>query len=207
MNFRQSFINILATAILLMLIPGGSLIGQQLIIQEDQSKLWIEGDSNVKSFTCDAEEYQADAQQLQAEQEEITEGANNLSVTLQIGVKGFDCGRRKMNSDLYEALKSDKFPYIEFTYTSTEEINYVEEDERYEVTVNGDLTVAGVTQQIRFTLDGFLLDNGNLRARGEKEINMRDYDVEPPVAMLGIVRVDEHLTVHFDLTAVLSDER
>ena len=207
MNFRHTYFTLLAITVLLILIPGGSLIGQQLIIQEDQSKLWIEGDSNVKSFTCDAKEYHADAQQLQIDQTDITEEANNLSVTLQIGVKGFDCGRRKMNTDLNEALKSDEFPYIEFTYTSTENIDYIEDDERYEVTVIGDLTVAGVTQQIRFILEGYLLDDGKLRARGEKEINMKDYDVEPPVAMLGIVRVDEHLTVHFDLTAVLSDER
>jgi hypothetical protein len=48
---------------------------------------------------------------------------------------------------------------------------------------------------------GYFLNDGRLRAMGSKAIKMTDYNVEPPTAMLGLVKAENELTVHFDLIA------
>ena len=42
-------------------------------------------------------------------------------------------------------------------------------------------------------------ENGVFRLRGERAINLRTYGIDPPTRFLGLVRVDEVVTVHFDV--------
>lgn len=186
-----------------MLLSGGSLFGQQMVINNERSNLWIEGKSNANNFSCDANQYDVNSQRLAPEFSSNTPNKDRLQIDINIRVKGFDCGKNRMNRDLYEALKADQYDSIHFEYESTERVEFEEAEDVYRITVNGLLTVAGVSNHIQFTLNGFLIDNGTVRAKGETEIAMTDYNVAPPTAMLGLVRVNNALTVHFDLTAAI----
>lgn len=200
-NFRF-YIAILSTS-LMMLLSGGSLYGQHMVIHDEQSNLRIEGRSNVNSFSCDANEYDVNSQRLAPAISTKTPQTDNLQIEIGIRVKGFDCGKNRMNRDLYDALKADQYDSIHFEYQSTERVEYDEAGDIYRITVNGILTVAGESNKIQFTLNGYLMENGTIRAKGETEIAMTDYNVEPPTAMFGLVRVNNALTVHFDLIATI----
>lgn len=200
LNFR--FYIALLFILLMMLLSGGSLYGQQMIVNDEKSNLWIEGRSNVNSFSCDANQYDVNSQRIPAIKPE-TPNEDNLQIEVSIQVDGFDCGKNKMNRDLYQALKADEYETIHFEYQSTEGVDFNEEKNEYRITVNGILTVAGESNNIRFSMDGYLMDDGTIRAKGDTEIEMSDYNVEPPTAMFGIVRVKNTLTVHFDLTAAI----
>lgn len=186
----------------MMFLSGGSLYGQHMAVDDDKSSLWIEGRSNVNTFSCDANKYDVNSQRIPAVYPENS-ATDNLQIEVSIQVKGFDCGKKRMNRDLYEALKADEFKAIHFEYKSTEEVEYDEESDVYRITVNGLLTVAGETNNIQFSMNGFLKEDGTIRAKGDTVIEMTDYNVEPPTAMFGIVRVNSTLTVHFDLTAAI----
>lgn len=41
-----------------------------------------------------------------------------------------------------------------------------------------------------------------MHAQGTLPIQMTDFNVEPPTAMLGLIRARDKITVHFDITAV-----
>ena len=121
-----------------------------------------------------------------------------------MAVEGFDCGKRRMNRDLYETLLSNRHPFISFEYKSTESINYSEETDTYTVTINGTLTVAGHTNNITFPLTAEIIENGKIMATGLVNLKMTAYNVEPPSALLGLVRVNDELTVHFEIFASMN---
>lgn len=174
----------------------------------DESKLWIEGSSNVNEFECYAEEYTGEAT-LPELTEPSSKSSSVLNVSnevlllkIDIRVNSFECGKDRMNADLRKALKADKFPEISFLYEDATIISNPEsEGKGFKLRVQGLLTVAGTTKEIQFITEAYYMNEQRVRARGETEINMIDYGVTPPTALMGLIRANEELTVNFDLIA------
>jgi polyisoprenoid-binding protein YceI len=181
-----------------LLLSGGSSFAQDVSIQKDQSTLWIEGKSNVNQFTCHAKKYSTLIDTPEMEHDPF-------KLFVEIAVNGFDCGKRRMNRDLYDALKADDHPTIDFEYEKTHSLSYSDSTDLYKLMVNGTLTVAGHTKTIEFPMSATLLDEGSIRAEGQANIRMSEYNVEPPTALFGLVKVDDKLTVHFELFASIKD--
>jgi polyisoprenoid-binding protein YceI len=72
--------------------------------------------------------------------------------------------------------------------------------------VKGTLTVAGNTRDIQFVTNAYYLEPTRVRAIGKTTIRMTDFDVEPPTALMGLVKADHELTVSFDLVAKETDQ-
>lgn len=173
---------------------GGSGLAQDISVDQEKSRLWIEGRSNVNQFNCRAERYNTSVT--------TSENQNGqLDVEVDISVSGFECGKRRMNRDLYEALMAEQYPNISFEYKETRSMSYNEYQDRYTLVVTGNLTVAGHTKKIEFPMEAYVLEDGTLQASGQTTLRMTDYNVDPPTAMLGLVKVDDLLTVHFELFA------
>lgn len=190
-------------------LAGGDLLAQTTFTAHEDSRLWIEGRSNVNTFECMAKEYVAEAILPEFENTDQISDPNNLgtdhnaTITVGIKVEGFECGRSRMNRDLNEALKSDEFPQITFTLKNATAITIPDDiDNGFEIEVDGSLTVAGVTREISFKSNGFIMDDGRIRAVGGKQIKMTDFNVEPPTALFGMVKAEDELRVRFDLIGV-----
>ena len=194
LHFRQ---HILFTATLFLLL-GGSAFAQNINIDKEKSRLWIEGRSNVNQFNCRAERYNTTINQPGSQNEQ-------LDVEVDIAVSGFECGKRRMNRDLNEALRSEDFPNISFDYKETRSMSYDDSKDQLVLTVVGYLTGAGHRKEIEFPMEATALEDGTLRATGVTELRMTDYNVEPPTALLGLVKVEDSLTVHFELFANTSN--
>jgi hypothetical protein len=185
---------------------AGQVFSQQLsYYPSEESKLWIEGRSNVNQFECEANKYSGEAT-IYDEQEEdsafVQSVQERLSLQVDIRVDGFECGKNKMNRDLRNALKSDNFPEITFLFDSAELIEMPETpNDPFLVDVKGSLTVAGETRDIHFETRAYYLDVDRVRAIGNTTIRMTDFNVEPPTALLGLIQADDELTVKFDLIA------
>lgn len=175
----------------------GNVNSQVVYTPEPDSRLWIEGRSNVNQFECRADSYSGDATIY--DEENVNE---QTEMNLEIEVAGFDCGRDRMNRDFRNALKASSFPKIIFRFGEVLNMQpLADDDNTIRFNVMGYLTVAGVTQQITFDMLGYFLSDERIRAVGSKQIKMTDYEVEPPSAMLGLVKAENELTVHFDLLA------
>ncbi len=184
-------------------LPGveSHLSAQTIITLDADSKIWIEGRSNVNRFTCAAEKYEGEARIYSESLEEVASRADEqVRLELNIPVRSFECGRSRMNRDLYDALKSDEYFYITFEFQEAETLSS-NGNGSFTLRVHGILTVAGTSREIAFEAEGFILENNRVRAVGEKTILMTDYNVEPPTGLLGLVRAENRLTVHFDLYA------
>lgn len=200
-----------ALILLVLKLSPGAVISAQYItyVPEEVSKLWIEGRSNINEFECQANQYFGEATLF--ENTGPVEFSQNLQervfLQVEIRVDGFECGRSRMNRDLQDALKSKDFPEIIFIFDSADLIGSPElNDGAFEIMVKGSLTVAGNTRDIQFLTKAYYLEPAKVRAIGKTTIRMTDFNVEPPTALMGLVKADDELTVNFDLVARETDQ-
>jgi polyisoprenoid-binding protein YceI len=155
---------------------------------EPNSTLTIEGTSTVKGFKCSAKKLDA---AINAEPgsplAELVKGG-----TVVIPVEQIDCGNGTMNEHMRKALKLKENPEIVFTLAS------------YTLTGNtaalkGTLKIAGVTKPIEIPATVIDENNGVVRVKATKPLNMTEWSVKPPSLMLGTMKVRENVTVSFDV--------
>lgn len=175
-----------------------SLAGDAMVYQPSpESFIWIEGSSNVNEFTC-----KSDRVRGQARVSPDIGGTQATSVEVIIPVKGLDCGKRQMNRDMYRTLKADDYPEIQFELTQAYIVGDAPvEGNSYLIRVEGELTVAGETRHVAFEALGEMGATNKYKIRGKKDILMTDFGIEPPTALLGLVKARDELVVHFELLA------
>src|SRR5919107_386434 len=102
-----------------------------------------------------------------------------------------------INKELKEiVLHPDKYPDI--TFQSTNVTAKASGAGRYDVKLDGDLTLHGVTKRI--TIPAVVtLSGNNLRAVGEFSIDRDDYNVKATSAFHGLVRVKNKIKFEFDI--------
>lgn len=204
-NFPNILLMKTALLICFSLIFAGEVFSfQSTFVPLDESRLWFQGRSNVNEFECLAENYTGEATlpEFNNPSTLLNEVTEVLSVQIEIEVDSIECGQRKMNKDLQKALKADTFPEITFVFEEADLISQPQSfNDAFEVRVHGKLTVAGNTREISFMTDAYYLNDERVRAVGQTTIRMTDFGVDPPTALMGLIRADEELTVHFDLIA------
>jgi polyisoprenoid-binding protein YceI len=93
-------------------------------------------------------------------------------------------------------LLPDQYPDI--TFQSTSVTAKSSGPNRYDVKLDGDLTLHGVTRRI--TIPAVVtLDGDKLRAIGEFSIDRDDFKVKATSAFHGLVRVDDDIKFEFDI--------
>ncbi len=103
---------------------------------------------------------------------------------------------RVMDNKTYEAFNSDKNPTIQYKLTNAR----ISGSGEYTVTANGNLSMAGATKPIELVAKAKVLANGDVQISGSQKLNMKDFNMTPPTAMMGTIKVGEEVTVKFDIT-------
>jgi hypothetical protein len=188
---------------------------QTRYVPGEDSRVWIEGTSTVRDFTCSTQQIEghvrldlqeaspAHPEPAPADTMRIRSAASGTpDVQARVPVRALDCGKRRQNKDLYEAMKASDHPAIHYDIIKARIVAPPDSTQDHHVIeAIGNLTVAGETRTVRITLEGRRLENGRIHARGSLPMQMTNFDVEPPTAMLGLIRVRDEITVHFDITA------
>ena len=111
------------------------------------------------------------------------------SATLTVPVEDFTCPDDEMLEHLLEALRAEEFPEITFR------LDGYQASGQGAVTT-GTLTILDATQEVTLVL--FLTPSGSgVQMEGEVALDMTDYGVEPPVVMLGLMRVRPRIRIQF----------
>jgi hypothetical protein len=151
------------------------------------SKIWFDGTSNVRSFSCAAKRLDLDiAADADAAPVKIVKSAS-----LSIPVSQIDCNSGKMNEHMREALKAEKNPTISWKLSSYQV-------EGANVVIAGMLTIAGRENPIELKGMG-TATNGTITLKGTKVLKMTEFGVKPPSLMFGTMKVADPVTVSFDL--------
>ena len=151
------------------------------------SKIWFDGTSNVKSFSCAAKKLDLDI----AADADATPAKIVKTASLSIPVKQIDCKNGKMNDHMRDALKAEKNPNITWKLSSYRVDGTA-------VVINGTLTIAGRENPIELKGTG-AATNGTITLKGTKVLKMTEFGVKPPSLMFGTMKVADPVTVSFDL--------
>lgn len=105
------------------------------------------------------------------------------------------------NSDLmdkrtYSTIKADKYPTI--TYVFSKVLSSQQSGNETEVTISGNLTIAGVTKPADLVLKFKTLHNGDVEVKGSRKILMSNHGIKPPSFMLGAMKVGDEITISYD---------
>ena len=170
---------------------------QEQLALQPQSKLWVEGKSTIRSFSCKAEAVTAvvDASGTNAVVRVLTGDKAVQTVSVTVPSDKLDCGNGTMNEHMRKALKIEENPTISFrvtTYEMTKTANGVDG------VLTGTLSLGGVTRTITVPAAG-AAQAGALHVTGAYELAMSDYKLKAPSLMFGRIKVRDQVTVKFDL--------
>lgn len=171
-------------------------MSQAYLTLSGESRLWIKGSSSVNTFTCEAGSIQGFGLL-----DPVPSGRQAVA-EVQVPVRQFDCGKPRMNEDFYKALKAEALPQILFDFTAAELTSQVADEGRYLVSVTGRLLIAGTERPARLRVQGQQRLDGSYRATGSLPLLMSDFGIDPPTALLGLIKAHDVIVVYFDLIAI-----
>jgi hypothetical protein len=166
------------------------------LVLRQGSRLWLEGGSNLHDWKCEAKEFNPELRVERPTPEGPPTSVDRAVLDVPVGK--IECGHGKMNDNLRKALKAGDFPSITFVVTGAD---FVETGTpgALELLAKGNLYVAGNGQDLQFQVSGTDTGDGALRIQGQVVIKMTDFGIQPPTAMMGLLKTKNEVTIRFDL--------
>ncbi len=199
MTYNISIKNIVMFLVLTSLTVGFS----QVYEIRPHSQIVLKGASNINQFMFRSDKIDGtgyiDTSAARLKNANASIG-KAIDVFFQVDVKTFDSGNSRMNGDMFDALKAEEYPAIEFTLVSLRYDRLLSQITA-EFSVLGALRVAGVENTISLTVIVTQITNDLYHLQGSKKIRMTDYKIDPPKALFGLVQARDMLTVVFDFYA------
>lgn len=159
----------------------------QYKLLENESSIKIEGTSTRHDWTAEAEEMEG-AVKAMTENNKIY---NIEWASIVVPVNSLKSGKKLMDVNMYKALKSEEHPHIKYKF---KELVY----HNGEIIVKGDLTIGGVTNEIKTKGDNKQAGK-YLKIKGDFKLKMSDYDIKPPEFMYGAFKTGDEVTIIFEL--------
>lgn len=163
------------------------------------SRLWIEGTSNLRGWSCKAASLDAQIEVELGFREAADFPRYLKSVQVKVPVSALQCGHERMNRDLRHALRADDGTPIQYVMATFDAVGNGESN-GYIVHTVGTLTLAGRENTVKMDVNATQLAAGGVEARGEVPILMTAYGIKPPTALFGAIRAGDRVVVKFDLT-------
>lgn len=192
----------IAGAALLALLTG-TVAAQQTarVTVAPDSKLWIEGTSNLHAWSCSASTFEAriDLDSAAAASLTVAPPKALKRVEVKVPVKSLKCGHGGMDDNLYKALKVDgssEISYILATFDAAPG----EVKDTFTLHTLGTLTIAGAENKIAMDVSATRMADGTIKASGVVPIKMTDYGIQPPTAIFGRLKTGDEVKVNFELT-------
>jgi polyisoprenoid-binding protein YceI len=168
----------------------------ELLTLQPESKLWVDGTSTVRSWSCKASDVDAVVEAAPNGISQVVAGEKGVrTVRVRVQSEKLDCGNGTMNEHMRKALKVDDHKVIDFKLS---DYQVSKGGDGVSGTLNGTLELGGVTKTIAIPATG-KSEGGALRVTGSYPLNMKEYDLKPPTLMFGRIKVGETVTVKFDL--------
>ncbi|MFW5972421.1 MAG: YceI family protein [Bacteroidota bacterium] len=190
------------TILLAALLVSTSAFAQSTTLQlHEDSELWIDGTSNRSDWTVYASDIEGtivlseDGSNARVEQATITVPAGEL-VSRKSSI---------MDRLMYGALQVSEHPTVRFVLDDPGAGPSQVDGDSFSLVANGQLTLAGETQDITMEVTGEHLEDGRVRFTGSYPLTMSDYGISPPTAMFGSLRTGDAVVVHFNVVGAPSN--
>src|SRR5579884_114524 len=192
----------IARAARLALVPllASTVAAQQTarVSVSPDSKLWIEGTSNLHGWSCKATAFEAEIDLDSAAVLTSAPPKALQRVQVKVPVKSLKCGHGGMDDNLYKALKADASPEISYILATFDAVPGDTKDS-FTLHTQGTLTVAGTENKIAMDISATRMADGTIKATGMVPIKMTDYGIQPPTAIFGRLKTGDEVKVNFEL--------
>lgn len=158
------------------------------------STLQVAGKTNVNSFTCSTTYCGKDSLVLRegGGKSVFEKGLVTLDAT------AFSCGMQMMTNDFNRTIKSKEHPNINIEFLSFERVPvYGCKEEQLKGLMK--ISLGGVTKTFSITCTLETTSKGLVHLTGGREFTFSDFSLEAPSRMMGMVKVNDTLTVTFRL--------
>ncbi len=156
------------------------------------SKMKITGSSNVHEWEETVNKTSGNASIDASENFTVDQLVFKAEVTSIKSTKG-----SIMDNKTYEALKSDKHPYITFELDKIIKASAVAGG--YWLNTQGYLTIAGSKKLVKLDVKAIINSDGSIAFEGTKVFNMSDFGIDPPTAMMGSMKVGDEVKIQFKI--------
>jgi polyisoprenoid-binding protein YceI len=166
-----------------------------------ESKLWIEGTSNLHGWSCKATTLDAavELDAATAAQISVAPPKSLKRVQVKVPVKSIKCGHGGMDDNLYKALKADDSPDISYIM-ATFDAAPGEAKDSFTLHTVGTLTIAGKENNLSMDVTATRMPDGTVKAVGVVPIKMTDYGIKPPTAIFGRLKTGDEVKINFELS-------
>jgi hypothetical protein len=170
------------------------------IVFSEKSEFVIHGQTSFNDFTCT---YQGDIEDSDTILFLTKRDGNKYdyqNAVIDISVDKFDCANRIITRDFQELLQADTYPSIAIELNS---LTIYEKPLKADQTGLGhfdiSMTIAGVTNAKRVILLSGQNSNEEFNLAGILDLNIREFDLEPPTKLGGLIKVKEELSIELKL--------
>lgn len=196
--------NLASVALLTLIASSATVAGAQgtaRVAVAPESKLWIEGTSNLHGWSCKATTLDAavELDAATATQVSVAPPKSLKRVQVKVPVKSIKCGHGGMDDNLYKALKADDSPDISYIM-ATFDAAPGEAKDSFTLHTVGTLTIAGKENNLTMDVTATRMPDGTVKAVGVVPIKMTDYGIKPPTAIFGRLKTGDEVKINFELS-------
>jgi polyisoprenoid-binding protein YceI len=198
---RKHFASVAMLALIAASATVAGAQGTARVAVAPDSKLWIEGTSNLHGWSCKATTLDAAVELDAATANEVAVAPPKSlkRVHVKVPVKSIKCGHGGMDDNLYKALKADESPDISYIM-ATFDAAPGEAKDSFTLHTVGTLTVAGKENNLTMDVTATRMPDGTVKATGMVPIKMTDYGIKPPTAIFGRLKTGDEVKINFELS-------
>ncbi len=190
---------IITTTFMMMFLAGAVAAQDISMTLQSGYDFRIDGDSNVRSWGADAEK--VEGRLILTDINEVSlvnlNPDNFKEMSLTIHVESLDSGSRGLTRNMKSYLKEDDHPLITF---NLKEITGIEmQNGSALITAIGMINAAGQNKEVTMNVIATVNDNGSLNFRGEHDLLMTDFGIDPPTAVMGTVRARDEVVISYNV--------
>jgi polyisoprenoid-binding protein YceI len=191
--------NLISISILALLLPVMGLAQSAEYTVDESSTMKITGTSTIHDWEAEVQEMDLtvalnpELMNTESPQSPVS------SLAINVPVKSIESGKGGMNRRINDALNEKKNPEIMFNLISSELAEGEITENSFTLNLRGNLNIAGFTREITFPVTGTKVDANSYRFEGSYGLNMKDYEVDPPSAMLGAIKSGEEVEIVFNI--------
>ncbi|NNE29115.1 MAG: YceI family protein [Saprospiraceae bacterium] len=148
------------------------------------SSIKIEGTSTLHNWKSDAKDFSVKAKRH----------GSIISVQAMVQVASIKSGNSILDKKTIRSLKGKEFPTI---LLNARDLS-IRNDQK--IIGSGELTVAGKTQTLPLDLSLSSSADGSINVCADISINMTDFGIKPPVALMGTIRAGEVIVLKLDIS-------
>lgn len=207
-------------------LPGEPLNELRYFPEHSSSVVWVRGSSTVNEWECVQNqlggliEANVSPSSLVEALEQMLHDRSGTSASpppienleaqiwIQVDANGLICGSSRMKRDLLNAIRAKDHPTIDYqfqTLVALPEVKHTSEGSFLKLRSRGSLSLGGETENVEHTTEVRLIEGSTIELRGRIALNMSDFNIKPPSALLGLIRAHDSFDVEYRVRIETAD--